>query len=62
MTRVCLLRVLSGDHAAVWPPSSFAERRCGGRTIRDLFDAIAPRVLQRSISPWFYKSYARLTD
>jgi len=27
-----------------------------GRTIRDLSDAIAPRVLQRSISPWFYKS------
>jgi hypothetical protein len=56
MTRVCLCVLSLGVVAAVWPASSFAARPVRGQTIRDLSDAISPRVLQRSISPWFYKS------
>ncbi|MEY2519073.1 MAG: hypothetical protein QOF24_832 [Verrucomicrobiota bacterium] len=56
MTRVCLCVLFLGSVAAVWPASSFAAAPVPPRTIRDLADAIAPRVLQRSISPWFYKS------
>lgn len=56
MTRVCLCVLYVGVTAAVLPASSLAARPVRGQTIRDLSDAISPRVLQRSISPWFYKS------
>jgi hypothetical protein len=56
MTRVCLWVLFLGIAAAVLPMSSFGARPVRGQTIRDLSGAISPRVLQRSISPWFYKS------
>jgi hypothetical protein len=56
MTTVCLCALALGVTAAVLPANTFAARPVRGQTIGDLSDAIAPRVLQRSISPWFYKS------